>query len=398
MQFLPGLVYFIILFFGDTMYHIIFNGDEKYIPYICVCITSIIQNTDKNISYKKLADTLLSGDAAVNAEEKYCFYILTDFLSEETINKINKLEKELNAVFPVSIVCQFLDDKLFIDFPQWRKSYSAYYRIMLAEFLPQEVKRALYLDGDTLVNTDIRAFMLQDLGEKKLAAVPNFTPLNHIIQSRVEKTAYSFSTQHCYFNSGVMLIDVENWRKENVQEKVMHFLNAYHVVCPDQDTLNAVFQERVKILPYQWNLMWHNLIDPEELKKEWKEHPMPFADETFYENLDCPKIIHFSVKPWASNGFRISKNCTPFYYPNIALWWDMAEKTPVFAKELLAIKESEPYQKMLKKNKRQELLLQYAWYRVLLRLKRYTRPFMRELEKPFKKIRDKRIKYKLTHK
>ena len=178
----------------------------------------------------------------------------------------------------------------------------------------------------------------------------------------------------------------------------MHFLNAYHVVCPDQDTLNAVFQERVKILPYQWNLMWHNLIDPEELKKEWKEHPMPFADETFYENLDCPKIIHFSVKPWASNGFRISKNCTPFYYPNIALWWDMAEKTPVFAKELLAIKESEPYQKMLKKNKRQELLLQYAWYRVLLRLKRYTRPFMRELEKPFKKIRDKRIKYKLTHK
>lgn len=75
----------------------------------------------------------------------------------------------------------------------------------------------------------------------------------------------------------------------------------------------------------------------------------------------------------------------------------MAEKTPVFGKEILAVKESEQYKKMLQKNKRQELLLQYSWYRLLLKLKRDTRPFMRKLEQPFKKIRDNWLKYKRTH-
>lgn len=380
------------------MYHIIFNGNEKYIPYICVCITSIVQNTDKHISYQELENRLLKDcDETENREEKYCFHILTDTLSDKIIHKINELEKELNEINPVSIEVHYLDDKLFLDFPRWRKSFSAYYRIMLAEFLPKEVKRALYLDGDTLVNTDIRAFMVQDLEEKKLAAVPNFPQLKHTLQSRTGQENYSFGTHHCYFNSGVMLIDVENWRKENIQEKVMHFLNCYHVLCPDQDALNAVFKDRVKILPYQWNLMWNNLTDPEETKKEWKEHPDPFADESFYENLDCPKIIHFSVKPWASNGFRISKVFTPFYYPNIALWWELAEKTPVFAKDLLAIKGSESYKKMLWKNTKQEFLLQFVWYRFLLKIKRDTRPYMQKLEKPFKIIRDKWIKYKATH-
>lgn len=380
------------------MYHIVFNGDEKYIPYICVCITSIVQNTDKNISYAEQANNcLLVRGTEKKRAEKYCFHILTDTLSEKTIHKISEAEKQLTAIYPVSIAVHFLDDTLFYDFPRWRRSFSAYYRIMLARFLPQDVKRALYLDGDTLVNTDIRTFMVQDLEGKVLAAAPNYPQLKHTVQSRKGETGYSFASHFCYFNSGVMLIDVENWRDENVQEKVLHFLNAYHVLCPDQDALNAVFKDRVKILPYEWNLMWHNLVDPEEIKRLWQEHPDSFADNSFYENLDCPKIIHFSVKPWASNGFRISQNYMPFYYPNIALWWKMAEKTPVFAKELLAVKESEPYQKMLKKNKQQELLLQYGWYRMLLKLKRDIRPFMRKLEQPFKKIRDKWLRYERTH-
>lgn len=39
---------------------------------------------------------------------------------------------------------------------------------MAAQFLPLNVRRAVYLDGDTLVNTDIRAFIVQDLGVKRL--------------------------------------------------------------------------------------------------------------------------------------------------------------------------------------------------------------------------------------
>lgn len=174
----------------------------------------------------------------------------------------------------------------------------------------------------------------------------------------------------------------------------MRFLNAYHVLCPDQDALNAVFKGKVKILPYKWNLMWHNTVSPKKIKKNWDEQPEAFADESFYEDLDLPKIIHYSVKPWDSNGFRVADDYTFFYYPNFDLWWDMAKEVPVFAEELLAIKQSRSYEKMLEKNKREEFLLQYAWYRRLLKLKRDSRPFMRKIEKPFKKMRDIFYKYK----
>lgn len=72
----------------------------------------------------------------------------------------------------------------------------------------------------------------------------------------------------------------------------------------------------------------------------------------------------------------------------------MAKKVPFFAEELLAIRQSGPYRKMSANNKRKKFLLQFAWYRSLLKLKRDSRPFIRKIEKPFKKIRDIFYKYK----
>lgn len=378
------------------MYHIVFNGDEKYIPYICVCITSIIDKLDKTVSYKNEAKNILSADENI-AEECFCFHILIDTISEETKQKIKALEEQLARAFPVSIQVHTVDPSCFWDCPRWRKNFAAYYRVLFAEFVPQTLKRALFLDGDTLVNTDIRPFMIQNMEGKPLAVVPNIPQLVLTLQGNTELGNYTFSPDSCYFNSGVMLIDVEYWRKNNIQEQCLQFLRCYRVQCADQDALNAVYKDTIKILPYQWNLMWNNMTKPEETIKFWKEQPDFFADESFYENLDCPKIIHFSVKPWSSNGFRISKDYIPFYYPNIALWWDMARKTPVFGKEILAIQESKSYRKMLRKNKQQEFLLQYSGYRWLLKMKRDIRPYMRQLEQPFKKIRDKWFKYKNTH-
>lgn len=380
-----------ILYKGKKMYHIVFNGDEKYVPYICVCMASIIEFTDKNKSYENLAGQLSANeDDRLPAGEAYCFHLLIDALSDEMRRKLCELEKELNSCFPCRIEVHILDDLLFVEFPRWRRSYAAYYRILLARFVPSETNRVLYLDGDTLVQTDIRPFMLQDMQEKVLCAVPNYPQLRHVLPGKKGAGVYSFQNYACYFNSGVMLIDLQKWREEDAEKKVIEFLNSYHVICPDQDALNAVFKDRVKILPYQWNLMWNNTVDPEDVRKTWKECPEPFASEDFYENLDQPKIIHFSVKPWNSNGFRISQDFRGFYYPNMAKWWNIAEKMPVFSDYFVKLRESAEYCDMLKANARQEKLLQYAWYRLLLKLKRNMRPYMRKFEKPFKILRDKR--------
>lgn len=87
-----------------------------------------------------------------------------------------------------------------------------------------------------------------------------------------------------------MLIDMENWRKENIQEKVMRFLNAYQVLCPDQDALNAVFKDEVKILPYRWNLMWHNTVSPEKIKRNGKNSRKRLRVKGFMTVWILPKL------------------------------------------------------------------------------------------------------------
>ena len=40
-----------IEFIGNWMFHIVFNADEKYIPYAAVLMTSIIKNTNPNKTF-----------------------------------------------------------------------------------------------------------------------------------------------------------------------------------------------------------------------------------------------------------------------------------------------------------------------------------------------------------
>lgn len=376
------------------MYHIGFNGDEKYIPYICVVINSIVQNTQKEKSYKNDVKHIFQQQSDwEHSKEAYHFHILIDKLSETTKEKIKNLEKALNILFPTIIEWHILDDRLFADYPQWRKSYAAYYRILLARFIPENIDRVLYLDGDMLVNTDLRQLFALNMEGKGLACVPNYPQLWHELKNKKGQNPYSFKEYVWYFNSGFMLIDLAQWRKQNTEKQVIDFLNTYEVICPDQDALNAVYKDNIKLMPYKWNLMWNNMVKPEYVLSEWQEQSKKCGQEYIYiyliSDIENPCIIHYSVKPWNSNGFRVSAQFEGFYYPNIDLWWQMAEKTPSFAQELLAIKESSAYQKMLKENVKQEKLLANPIYVNVLKLKRNTRPFFKKLEQPFKIVRNK---------
>jgi len=173
---------------------------------------------------------------------------------------------------------------------------AAYFRILLPQLLPNSIKKVIYLDGDLLVLGDIvqlwdlditDTFLLavQDMGEPYVSsprALNNFEELG-------------IPADYRYFNSGVMVINLDHWRAERISLLALNYLEKNKAIIRwwDQDALNAVLAGRWSELDPRWNQIPHIFEYP-----SWEESP--FDKETYYRIITNPFIIHFatSSKPW----------------------------------------------------------------------------------------------------
>lgn len=100
-----------------------------------------------------------------------------------------------------------------------------YARIYLADMIPTNVKRVIYLDSDLVVVDDIAKLWEVDL-EGKVVAAPEYCHANFTnyftdeFWSGTELAKTFEGRKPCYFNSGVMVMNVEKWRKGRYTEKV----------------------------------------------------------------------------------------------------------------------------------------------------------------------------------
>ena len=127
-----------------------------------------------------------------------------------------------------------------------------YYRLLAPCLLPSSVQRVLYLDPDALLINPIRPLWEADLKGYLFAAAAHTgkTELaNNINQLRL-------GIEHSYYNSGVILMDLEAGRREIQPQALFRYVSLHRkeLVLPDQDVLNAMFSER--ILPLE-DVLWN---------------------------------------------------------------------------------------------------------------------------------------------
>src|SRR5438552_984777 len=102
------------------------------------------------------------------------------------------------------------------------QSHMAYCRILLPQLL--DVSQLIYLDCDVLVFRDFAELFDVELSPgKMLAAVPDSETLTLRDDSRTLASAMNLPAVGCYFNSGVMLLDLGRLRKENFAERALGF-------------------------------------------------------------------------------------------------------------------------------------------------------------------------------
>ena len=164
-------------------------------------------------------------------------------------------------------------------------------------FLLPELDRVLYLDGDILVRSDLTPLWNADLEGATIGAVRDSGSLYF---------NYKYSKIcPCYFNSGVMLLDLAKMRKTDASTRLIQTKRVENASSKkrlmDQNAFNIVFRNDVKLLPIRWNLL---LVNLKRAEFRWTlsdiEHAYGVRYPDFQAMLDNAAIWHFSSKdkPW----------------------------------------------------------------------------------------------------
>ncbi|MCY9166469.1 glycosyltransferase family 8 protein [Bacillus atrophaeus] len=189
---------------------------------------------------------------------------------------------------------------------------AAYYRISIPDLIQDEsVKRMIYVDCDAIVLEDISVLWDMDISPAIVAAVEDAGQHERLKKMNISDTAK-------YFNSGIMIIDFEPWRKQNISEKVINFINENSsedfLVFHDQDALNAILCDQWQELHPRWNAQTHILL------KE-KTPPTLLDRKRYMETRANPAIVHFcgGNKPWNSNTTHPYRDLY-FHYMSYTKW------------------------------------------------------------------------------
>lgn len=210
------------------MIPIVFICDDNYAMPTAVAITSIICNSKKSTEYK--------------------IYVLGLNLQLDNIEKLASLSRD-NCVVEVMQVELSEAQKKVVQ-KRERVSRAALFKFELPNMFPQ-YNKLLYLDSDTIIQDDLEEFFLTNI-VGYYAAVVSDTMTIRGINGHLKKIKFK---PKVYFNSGVLLLNLEKMRRDDIPRRLLDYRINGENVFMDQDALNVVFNGNVLLISPYYNLL-----------------------------------------------------------------------------------------------------------------------------------------------
>lgn len=257
--------------------NILFTIDKGYEAHLATALYSLFQN---------------------NQSCSFSIHIISTNLERKVIPTINEIVTKSGSRFFFYNVSGAEFDDLTLNH-HFKKTN--YLRLLAADILTDSY--CLYLDADLIVVGSIKELFEIDLGKTYLAAVQN-PGMNW--QTELGMRA----TSRC-FNSGVMLINLAKWRKDNLKESVIELVRErpQAIRYVDQCGLNGIVNGNWFTLPkiYNFHDYFCSAINLN----------LPYSESI---NINDLRIIHFtgSSKPWHLNN----------HHPFKRLYWKYRNYTP----------------------------------------------------------------------
>ena len=245
-----------------------------------------------NKKYVKLVNILLNSIQLSNKDTKFDVYILHRELDIEDKNIIES-GLDLNK-FNIKMIK--IDEEEVKNFPQYQKRYpkEIYFRLFATKYLPENIDKILYLDSDTLVINKLDELYNMDFEGNFYIAT---THVKKILR-KINEVRLRIDDDVPYINTGVLLINLKELRKIDVQKEVCEFVenNSKKLMLPDQDIITALYGEKIKIV----DALKYNLGDRDLNIYNLNHIKNPIGLKWVKENT---VIIHYygRNKPWNKN-------------------------------------------------------------------------------------------------
>ena len=254
------------------MIHIACCSNEKLAPMFGVVMTSVGINV-------KSDDVMM--------------YLLHNGLKDKTIKRLNKIAER----FHIALELMEINTSLLKDCPTNKKLHYAdimmYARLLLPSMLP-DLDKVIYLDCDLVVNGDLKDLWDFDVNGVAVGMAPDHLYKDATTLERLKMTNGE------YLNSGVIVMNLEYWRKHNVQNRVLSFIedNGKDLIYFDQDALNVTLQNERRKLPVKYD------CTPYHLLRNLDNFPSEIHEEIRKARI-APTIFHYMgpTKPWSLGSY-----------------------------------------------------------------------------------------------
>ncbi len=282
---------------------------ENNEPIVVVC------GADDNYAMP-LAVTIRSALEHLAINRKIVFFIIDGGIKEQNKRKILKSVKSEQC--DVQWLVKPDERRLGADvLISGHITIAAYYRLFIPELIPDQYNKAIYLDCDLVVKEDLGRLWDMEMGEYCLLGVQDYrAPYVSSPLGLINYHELGISPDCKYLNSGLLVINLQKWRTNNITDKAIKYLQTNKIRWHDQDTLNGLFAGNWGELDPRWNHQGIiNIVDQEIL---WKGSNFPEDIHTcLHQN---PYIIHYAyIKPWNTLE-KCPRNDEFFNYIDMTAW------------------------------------------------------------------------------
>lgn len=268
--------------YDSAIAHIVYASDDGFAEILGVSLVSLFEN---------------SGDM-----KEIRVYILDSGISKHNREKIEEVCIRYQRSLPVWLKARNITEELGMRVATDRGSLSQFARLFVASDLPGDLERVLYLDCDIIFCQSVSLLWNLDMHGKTIAA------LNDAF-SRQYRANINLEPEDVMFNSGVMLIDLNRWKRQKVEERLLKFIamKRGRIQQGDQGALNAIlsrdtycFHPRFNSVTIFYDFTYH------ELYVYRKPAGKYYTEAEIKEATEHPVIIHFTTsflsrRPWVKD-------------------------------------------------------------------------------------------------
>lgn len=262
-------------------------SDDNYAVHLGICILSIVENNDCNNVNMHILDNNISKNnlnKLISLENKYSnlkihFYNINEYFKNNYVDDLIKIELKNNDFYNLLGI-------------------SAFSRLFLGDILSDNIEKILYLDADTIVLSNLEELFEIDLEDCYVAGVVD-------IMSNITKKFYKTGEiKSPFINSGVLLINLDKWRKIDFATLSINLINEYpdKNYLHDQNIINIICAENKLLLDPKFNVMSEFFYV--DYSKNLKINSNFGSIKNFYpvgdvyNALKNPVIVHFLSQVW----------------------------------------------------------------------------------------------------